>query len=152
MPLSFATVATVVARISTHSKSAHSDHTTHLCCSSGEAPITHEALAADHPRIKQCTLSHEELFVCDGGVDLRKLLRAARNLLYDQTVKLGGNSLVEERWSCRITRGRRADRFNVKIHYSAVPAQSTVTDPQRPVSLENAKNIPGLMSIVYRRE
>ena len=37
-----------------------------------------------------------------------------------------------------------------QVHYSARGARSERGDPQRPVALENARDVPGLMTIVNR--
>ena len=37
-----------------------------------------------------------------------------------------------------------------QVHYSARGARSERGDPQRPVALENTRDVPGLMTIVNR--
>ncbi len=45
--------------------------------------------------------------------------------------------------------GRHTDAYS-QIHYSAQAARSNKPDPQHPVALQNAKGVPGLMTIVSR--
>jgi len=97
---------------------------------------------------------HQDQFICLGAVDLPKLLRACRATLYDNAQNLGANVLIDEHWSATIygPKHRTDSTFRVHIHYSASAARSEKCDPRRPVALDQAKGIPGLMTILERIE
>jgi len=119
---------------------------------SGEAPITHAALETDggvSPR--QVPIEQEDVFVCAGGVDTVKLVRLVRETVLQSAVAIGANVLVNERWSCDIHEPKRGDgNYRAHIRYTASAARSSKPDPRKPVALENAKSVPGLMTVVQR--
>jgi len=94
----------------------------------------------------------QDQFICVGAVDLAKLLRACRATLYDSAESLGANVLVDEQWDVKICapKHRNDSTFKVNIRYSASAARSEKCDPHRPVALDQAKGIPGLMTILER--
>ncbi|EIW78542.1 hypothetical protein CONPUDRAFT_60488 [Coniophora puteana RWD-64-598 SS2] len=132
----------------------------HLSLSSG-APQTHPCFAHDvdltsamQPQ-RRVPLVHGDTFVCTGGVDVPRLLRASRASLLDKASLLGANVLVDESWTCTIRQPkmRRDGTYRVQVRYNASASRSNTTpDPQRPVALDKAKSVPGLMTILQREE
>ncbi|TCD71924.1 hypothetical protein EIP91_000056 [Steccherinum ochraceum] len=118
--------------------------------SSGEGPRTHFGLELTCER--KVPLYEEGRFVCRDGVDAAKLLRAVRSFLYEKAESIGANVLVDEQWSCAISGPRRGNTYRVLIRYSASASRSSTPDPQRPVGLENIRNVDGLMTILSREE
>lgn len=69
----------------------------HITCTSGSEPITTPSLATPNSvSLKQIPITHRDQFVCIGGVDLKRLIRAARAALYHNAENLGANVLVDE--------------------------------------------------------
>ncbi|KAL4068339.1 hypothetical protein V8B97DRAFT_894487 [Scleroderma yunnanense] len=97
---------------------------------------------------------HTEQFLCRGGVDTGRLLDLSRKGLYSTAKEMGGNILLDEQWDCSIRnpKHQRNYEFKVIIHYSATVARSFYPDARRPVSIEAAKGIKGLMTILDREE
>ncbi|KIK97651.1 hypothetical protein PAXRUDRAFT_135879 [Paxillus rubicundulus Ve08.2h10] len=97
-------------------------------------------------------VDHTEQFVCKGGVDAGRLLDLSRKGLYSIAKEMGGNVLLEEQWDCKIRypRLQKRDEFKVTIHYVATVARSAWPDAQRPVDIEAAKGIRGLMTVLDR--
>jgi len=122
---------------------------TSLKSTSGE-PRTHSGLQLTCER--KVPLGEEERFVCRDGVDTVKLLRAVRSILYEKAEALGANALADEQWSCVISGPRRDNSYRVVVRYTASATRSSVADPQKPVGLENARCVPGLMTILSRDE
>jgi len=124
----------------------------HIRSISGDGPQNHHSLA-DIPSEPGLKLRREDFFVCANGVDIPKLLRATRASLLDEAISIGGNALVQEEWSSTICgpKNRRSGYFHVKISYSAVAVSSSTRDPGRPVAQHKAKSVPGLMTIVQRK-
>jgi hypothetical protein len=125
----------------------------HIDCSSG-APQTHPSLAgvgATSPQKIEVEFADD--FVCANGVDVVRLLRATRATLLETATLWNANVLVNERWTCTICvpKHRREGTFKVHISYSASATRSSRPDPQRPVAIEKAKGVPGLMTICERR-
>jgi len=120
--------------------------------SSGRAR-THACLL-DTVTVSGPRITHKDMFLCQDAVDLVKLLYLSRRSLYAAARESGGSVLLEEQWRCRISRPKfkRQDRFRVKIQYSATVAQSYWPDAQRPVEIEAAKGIEGLMTILVRKD
>ncbi|KAJ8469107.1 hypothetical protein ONZ51_g9206 [Trametes cubensis] len=148
IPLSVSNVANLFVKMRRHRSKAKSHH---IESTSGDSPQTHPSLegAASAEKIP---LEKNETFVCRDGVDTTKLLRAVRGALLEKAQTFGGNVLVDERWSCTICgpRHRSDGTFRVYIHYSANAARSAKRDPQRPVALDKARGVPGLMTILNR--
>jgi hypothetical protein len=97
-------------------------------------------------------VEHKDEFTCKGGVDAGRLVNLARKGLYSTAKEMGGNVLLEEKWDCEIRHPRyqRRDQFKVTIHYSATVARSYKPDAQKPVEIEAAKGIKGLMTVIDR--
>jgi hypothetical protein len=125
----------------------------HEVMSSGE-PHTHPGLAEACENQEQAVVELTENFVCAGGVNVMTLLRATRMSLLEHVESLGANALLEEQWECKIAKPKPAHKgpYKVRVHYSACAAKSPVADPHRPVNLDKAKNVPGLMTILRRNE
>jgi len=89
-----------------------------------------------------------------GGVDMKRLIRAARTALYHTAENVGANVLIDEHWSATICgpKHRNDGTFRVNIRYSAAAARSERRDARRPVALDQAKGVPGLMTIIERVE
>jgi len=170
MPLSFHNVANIFVKMQQHrrratepgtdasttdSKANPIDKGHHIVSTSGEGPMTHPSLV-DIPPESGYKLRMEDFFVCSGGVDVPKLLRATRASLLGHAVELQGNGLIQEEWKCTICgpKNRKSGTFHVTIEYSALAIRSPIptADPGKPVASENAKNVPGLMTIVQRRK
>ncbi|KAI0074445.1 hypothetical protein K474DRAFT_1685720 [Panus rudis PR-1116 ss-1] len=128
----------------------------HIESSSGPEPQTHPSLRGDNAgvSVRKVPLIQEARYVCADAVDVVKLVRAVRAELYEKAEAIGANVLVDEQWTCTICgpRHRRDGTFKVFVRYSASAARASVPDPQRPVALENAKGVPGLMTVISRDE
>jgi len=125
----------------------------HISCTSGPEPVTAPSLALpDAVSVRKIPLTHSDRFVCVGAVDLQKLLRASRASLYDNAEHLGANVLIDEQWSATICgpKHRNDGTFKVNIRYQASAARSEKRDPCRPVALDQARGVPGLMTIIER--
>ncbi|CDO70370.1 hypothetical protein BN946_scf184999.g10 [Trametes cinnabarina] len=170
MPLSVSNVANLFVKMRRHRAKAKAHH---IESSSGDEPQTHPSLEGA-ASVERIPLEKNETFVCRDGVDATKLLRAVRGALYEKAQTFGANVLVDERyvafsparpsshpnahsrdlrrWTCTICgpRHRSDGTFRVYIHYSANAARSDRRDPQRPVALEKARGVPGLMTILNR--
>ncbi|KAH8829420.1 hypothetical protein DL96DRAFT_1554948 [Flagelloscypha sp. PMI_526] len=97
-------------------------------------------------------LEKHYVFICKDGVNSDSLLRCVRKELKDQAAALGANALVKEQWSCTISgpKHRKDGSFRAIVHYSASPIRTTAADPGRPVCMEKAKGVPGLMTVIRR--
>ncbi|KAI0822984.1 hypothetical protein BC628DRAFT_1326089 [Trametes gibbosa] len=150
MPLSMSNVANIFVKMRRNRSKAKSHH---IDSSSGDEPQTHPALQGA-VSLEKIPLEQRETFVCRDGVDATKLVRVVRGALYQKAQTYGANVLVDERWTCTICGPRhRADgTFKVEVHYAASAARSDKRDPQRPVALDSARSVPGLMTILSRLE
>jgi len=94
----------------------------------------------------------EDRYRCKDAADVRKLLRASRSKVLERALALGGNVLVDEMWTCNVSGPRHggSGTFIVNINYTASAARSTRPDPSNPVALDQAKGVPGLMTILGR--
>ncbi|KAI0676444.1 hypothetical protein C8Q78DRAFT_962357 [Trametes maxima] len=148
MPLGVYQVANLFVKMRQHRAKAKSHH---IESSSGDEPQTHPTLQGA-VSIGRIPLEQHETFVCRDGVDATKLLRAVRGALLQKAETYGANVLVDEQWTCTICgpRHRSDGSFRVYVHYSASGARSDRRDPGRPISLENARGVPGLMTILNR--
>ncbi|KAH7883900.1 hypothetical protein F5I97DRAFT_1780546, partial [Phlebopus sp. FC_14] len=119
--------------------------------SSGPAR-TNDTLANTKPLKVGPRVAHTEQFLCRGGVDAGRLLDLSRKGLYSTAREMGGNVLLEEQWDCsiRYPKLQKRDEFKVTICYSATVARSFWPDAQRPIDVEAAKGIKGLMTILDR--
>ncbi|KAI0760238.1 hypothetical protein C8Q74DRAFT_1208509, partial [Fomes fomentarius] len=150
MPLRISNVANILVKMRRHRGKAKEHH---IESSSGDKPLTHPSLAGENAvSAQKLPLEESQTFVCRDGVDVAKLLRAVRGVLYQKALDVGANVLVDEQWACTICgpRHRPDGTFNVNIHYSACAARSDKRDPQRPIAIEHAKDVPGLMTILTR--
>ncbi|KAK0237632.1 hypothetical protein EDD85DRAFT_831072 [Armillaria nabsnona] len=121
--------------------------------SSGDAPQSHFGVEEGMECQKREPMEVTDTFICLGAVNVKLLLRASRGVLFETAEHIGGNVLVDERWTCTIREPKnRNGTFKVQIRYSASAARSTHPDPHRPVSLDCARSIPGLMTIVKRND
>ncbi|KAJ8588196.1 hypothetical protein M405DRAFT_740725 [Rhizopogon salebrosus TDB-379] len=123
------------------------------CIESSSGPArTHTCLADSKPTIVGPRVEHKDEFVCKGGVDAGRLLNLARKDLYSTAKKMGGNILLEEKsvHPIRHPRSQSRDQFKVTIHYSATVARSPELDAQKPVEIQAAKGIKGLMTVIDR--
>jgi len=149
MPLSISDVASIFVKMRRLKEKAQSRR---IESSSGD-PQTHPALSVDGAvSERKVPLVQEDVFVCRDAVDVVKLLRAVRATLYENARTLGANVLVDEKWTCSISLPRHRNDRTYKVHicYSASAARSDRGDPQRPVAMERARGIPGLMTIIDR--
>ncbi|KAK0452693.1 hypothetical protein EV421DRAFT_923416 [Armillaria borealis] len=138
--------------------------------SSGDAPQSHFGVEEGMECQKREPMEVTDTFICLGAVNVKLLLRASRGVLLETAEHIGGNVLIDERyvprihglfivahrnprWTCTIREPKnRNGTFKVQIRYSASAARSSHPDPHRPVSLDCAKSIPGLMTIVKRND
>ncbi|EIN08359.1 hypothetical protein PUNSTDRAFT_68484 [Punctularia strigosozonata HHB-11173 SS5] len=127
----------------------------HIVSSSGDAPQTHPSLAGEGvTSAKKVGLRYRDVFVCANAVDPAKLLRATRDRLLEMAESIGANALVDERWEMTVCgpKHRNDGSFRVYVEYSAKAARAAIPDPRKPVALQNAKGVPGLMTITHRDE
>lgn len=96
------------------------------------------------------TVETWDLYECSGGVNLGLLLRQTRKALMEYVDGLGANALTDEQWQSTICGPKSGGVYRIQIRYSAVPKRSRKPDPGRPVALDQAKGVPGLMSILKR--
>jgi len=127
-------------------------HTDELELSSGD-PKTHPNVAESAKNQNKIPVEQTDHFVCVGGVNLSTLLRITRISLMEHVEReLGANSVVDEQWECTISGPKpvHSGKYKVLIRYTACATISSVSDCRRPVALDQAKGIPGLMSILQR--
>ncbi|KAF8585546.1 hypothetical protein K439DRAFT_1409883 [Ramaria rubella] len=125
----------------------------HIECSSGSELKTHGRIMDAHPECRQSDMIvHNDFFVCLNGVDTKRLLLLARRRVFEKVEMLGGNAIIDERWSCTICKHetRRGIVYRISIMYQGTPARCTLPDPQRPVAMDEVKSVPGLMTVVSR--
>jgi len=113
---------------------------------------THYTLEKTAPMKVGPRVAHTEEFRCKGGVDARRLVDLSRKGLFSIAKIMGGNVLLEEQWDCIIRHStlRKRGEFKVIVHYSATVARSVWPDAQKPVEIEAAKGISGLMTVLDR--
>ncbi|KAF8521476.1 hypothetical protein JB92DRAFT_2890475 [Gautieria morchelliformis] len=122
-------------------------------CSSGTELKTHPRIIDANPECRDSdVIMHRDVFVCLDGVDTRRLLLLTRRRVFEKVELLGGNAIIDERWSCKICKHetRRGIVYRISITYQGTPARCSCPDPQRPVAIDEAKGIQGLMSVVSR--
>lgn len=122
--------------------------------SSGD-PKTHPDVAESAKDHNKIPVEQTDNFVCAGGVNLSTLLRITRIALMEHAEReLGANSVVDEQWECTISGPKpvQSGRYKVLIRYTASATISSVSDCRRPVALDQAKSIPGLMCILQRND
>ncbi|KAK7684537.1 hypothetical protein QCA50_012484 [Cerrena zonata] len=127
----------------------------HIESSSGDQPYTHPSLAGEGvTSARKVPLYTEERYNCKDGVDVAKLLRTTRASLLEKAEAIGANALVNEEWTTTVCgpRHRRDGSFRVYVNYGAHAVRSTVADPGKPPVLENARGVPGLMTVLSRDE
>ncbi|KAL0565732.1 hypothetical protein V5O48_016286 [Marasmius crinis-equi] len=120
---------------------------------SGDSPVSHPGLCDSLTCSQKASIQHRDTFTCAGGVNMVRLLGATRQTLLERAEEAGANCLVDEKWKCTIIAPRRLrGAYKVQILYSAYAAKSSECDPHKPVALESAKGVPGLMTILERQE
>ncbi|EEB93968.1 hypothetical protein MPER_07304 [Moniliophthora perniciosa FA553] len=121
---------------------------------SGDGPLSHPGLSEGMTTAKKEYITHIDTFTCIGGVNVPLLLRATRTSLLEMAEMCGGNCLVDEQWKCTISgpKSRPRGTYKIQIHYSAAATKSSKSDPHKPVALDAAKSVPGLMTIMERQE
>jgi hypothetical protein len=127
--------------------------TDELELSSGD-PKTHPHVAEGAEDQNKIPVEQTDHFVCSGGVNLIMLLRITRMALMERAERaLGANSVVDEQWECIISGPKpvQSGRYKVQIRYTASATLSSVPDCSCPVALDQARCIPGLMSILKRK-
>ncbi|GJJ08828.1 hypothetical protein Clacol_003047 [Clathrus columnatus] len=125
-----------------------------LECSSGTVPKTHSSIVDAGPQWKQsAVVVHHDSFLCQDAVNTTRLLNLSRKRVLDKIGTLGGNTIVDERWSCTVHKqeSKRDMRYKVLVMYRGIPARSDLSDPDQPISLHEAKAIPGLMTVLSRQ-
>lgn len=126
----------------------------HLFSSSEEEPITHAGLKEGAiPGVPAIPVEYTDRFDCEGGVNAVTLIRVTRNTLLETVEEfLGANALVDELWDCTICGPKHGHHYKVEISYSGSAIRSSNPDPHHPVAVENAKGVPGLMTIIKRED
>ncbi|KAF5310803.1 hypothetical protein D9619_008049 [Psilocybe cf. subviscida] len=121
---------------------------------SGE-PTTHPSVVEEAQTAKRMDVEYDEEYICIGGVNLPTLLRASRHAMLEHCYGLASclNALVDEQWECTISSPKpgHSGPYKVVVRYMAAAIQSSVPDPHMPVHLNQAKGVPGLMTIVSRK-
>lgn len=126
--------------------------TDELELSSGD-PKTHPNVAESAKDQNKIPVEQTDNFVCAGGVNISTLLRLTRIALMEHAEReLGANSVVDEQWECTISKPKsvQSGKYKVLVRYTACATKSSVSDCRCPVALDQAKSIPGLMSILQR--
>lgn len=103
------------------------------------------------PGIQAMPVEYTDRFECVGGVNVTTLLRATRTTLLETVMKLGANALIDEQWDCIIS-GPKNGVYKVQTRYAASATRCMRPDPRRPVALDQAEGIPGLMTILKRED
>ncbi|KAJ8081773.1 hypothetical protein PM082_007619 [Marasmius tenuissimus] len=120
---------------------------------SGDSPVSHPGLCDSLTSPQKANIIHRDTFLCVGGVNMDRLLGATRQTMLERAEEAGANCLVDEKWKYTIVAPRRPrGAYKVQINYSAQAAKSSECDPHKPVALDCASGIPGLMTILERRE
>ncbi|PPQ66016.1 hypothetical protein CVT24_011960 [Panaeolus cyanescens] len=124
--------------------------------SSGE-PVTHSGLdVSPTEEHQQVPVEYVDHYVCEGGVNVATLVRATRQTLLERVDACGANSLTQEQWQCSISPPKNVHHgvgtYKVEVRYHASATRSSVPDPHKPVALDQAKGIPGLMTIRSRND
>ncbi|KJA23046.1 hypothetical protein HYPSUDRAFT_138153 [Hypholoma sublateritium FD-334 SS-4] len=116
-------------------------------------PQTHQSVADGCRNAGTIPVEYSDQYVCQGGVNVCTLLRVTRLALLEHCNQMGANALVDEEWECRISGPKPSPNgaYKVDVVYTAGATRSTSADPRKPVHLEKAENIPGLMTIVRRK-
>ncbi|KAF8903361.1 hypothetical protein CPB84DRAFT_1641077, partial [Gymnopilus junonius] len=124
----------------------------HNVLSSGDESQTQPGLEEGSRGVEKVEVEYHDHFICVGGVNVATLLRVARAALLQQVEALGANALVDEQWECTISGPKPIHKgaYKVYVRYQASATKSRVPDPRRPVALDKAKGVPGLMTIVKR--
>nr|GAT42529.1 predicted protein [Mycena chlorophos] len=147
-PLGIANVANIFVRMRRASESAKSK-SWHIQSSSGSEPQSHPAVLEGASEERE-PVEHRDVFICADAVNVGQLLRATRNALMEDAESMGANALVDEHWEVTICgpKHRRNGSFKVEVSYSGAATHSEQPDPHRPVALDKAKGVPGLMTCI----
>ncbi|KAF9485077.1 hypothetical protein BDN70DRAFT_796670 [Pholiota conissans] len=140
-----------VANIFIHLR-RHDDSTKQRIVLYSGAPQTQACVADGCRGVGRVPVEYADEFICEGGVNVGTLLRATRLTLLEYCYQMGANALVDESWECRIVGPKTTHHgtYKVDIVYTASATKSTTADPRKPVSMDKATNIPGLMTIIRR--
>ncbi|KAF5345906.1 hypothetical protein D9758_011411 [Tetrapyrgos nigripes] len=154
VPVGVADVANLFVKMRRSSDRAKNAKSNHIISSSGDTPLSHPGVQEAVQSRRRERLEAHEVFYCIGAVNVPTLLRVVRGSLIETTEMLGGNVLLDEQWECTICppKNRANGTFKVTIRHSASAAKADIVDPHRPIALEKAKGVPGLMTIVRREE
>ncbi|KAF9262271.1 hypothetical protein L218DRAFT_867907 [Marasmius fiardii PR-910] len=121
--------------------------------SSGEDPMSHPGLCESLASPQKASIIHRDTFSCSGGVNLGRLLGMTRERILDRAIEAGANCLVDEKWKCIITGPRRPrGAYKVQVSFAAKLKEDLARDPHKPVALDCAQGVPGLMTILEREE
>ncbi|KAG8925626.1 hypothetical protein FRC02_009532 [Tulasnella sp. 418] len=116
-----------------------------------DIPTTHKLLESATVR-RLGNVSEKVVFVCEGGVEPGILLQTVRRDVMKACVASGGDRLIQETWSYTVKPKKNV--YKVTVSYNAMSAKDTSpdapSDPQKPVCLNMAINVPGLMTIKER--
>ncbi|KAF7306073.1 hypothetical protein HMN09_00762200 [Mycena chlorophos] len=150
-PLGIANVANIFVRMRRASESAKSKSSKswHIQSSSGSEPQSHPAVLEGASEERE-PVEHRDVFICADAVNVGQLLRATRNALMEDAESMGANALVDEHWEVTICgpKHRRNGSFKVEVSYSGAATHSEQPDPHRPVALDKAQGVPGLMTCI----
>ncbi|KAF8527322.1 hypothetical protein JB92DRAFT_2698577 [Gautieria morchelliformis] len=121
-------------------------------CSSGPSRKTHSTLSTCTNQ-RRGTIEHHDVYVCSNAVNAPRLVALTREAMDAQVQRWGGNAMVDESWSYTIQqrKSNHGNSFKVSVKYRGVVAQCERPDPHYPVALEEAKGIPGLMTVISRQ-
>ncbi|RXW14485.1 hypothetical protein EST38_g11364 [Candolleomyces aberdarensis] len=136
------------------SRAISSSKANHVVSTSGDEPITHPVVRDTEDQDEHAVrvpLEYTDRFECAGGVNAGTLLKLTRRTILENVENLGANALADEKWDCTIC-GPKHGSYKVQINYSATATHCTRPDCARPVALDHAKGVPGLMTITKRNE
>ncbi|TRM64084.1 hypothetical protein BD626DRAFT_401410 [Schizophyllum amplum] len=122
--------------------------------SSGEKPSSHASIEENMTTTKRVPLQRKDEYICMGGVNATVLLRATRTQLMETAELLGANVLVDEHWEVIINcpKNTRTGSYKVVVTYSASATRSSARDPRKPIAMDLAKGVEGLMTILRRND
>ncbi|KAG9221551.1 hypothetical protein CCMSSC00406_0007190 [Pleurotus cornucopiae] len=156
MHLTFPGVASMfvkMRRASSQAKVNAQGKPNHIESCSGLEPVTDLSLSGENATLsRKLPMTQTDVYTCIGGVNILVLLRATRSALMERAETLGANVLVDESWKCTICKNRSNGTYKVNIRYQARATRSSIPDPHKPVALDNAKGVPGLMTIIKRND
>ncbi|KAF8584050.1 hypothetical protein K439DRAFT_1347088 [Ramaria rubella] len=116
-------------------------------CSSGPSRKTHSTLSTCTNQ-RRGTIEQHDVYVCSDAVNAPRLVALTREALDEKVQCWGGNAMVDESYKQSTSTPTHQHRLQVK--YTGVVARCDRPDPHYPVALEEAKSIPGLMTVLSR--